>query len=110
MKRLACRGLRRATTRARVGRLNAGGLLPEIERAWVAIGTTLVLWDYRRSGDFAVYEGAWTALEEGSFVMRDKPDDDSILNSEHEVGVRTESRGPVSTIVEDVAEGSWRGD
>ncbi|KAJ1459260.1 Nup133 N terminal like-domain-containing protein [Pelagophyceae sp. CCMP2097] len=39
------------------GRLNAGGLLPEIERAWVAIGTTLVLWDYRRSGDFAVYEG-----------------------------------------------------
>ena len=30
------------------------GLLPEIECAWAALGTVLVLWDYRRGDDFAV--------------------------------------------------------
>ena len=38
------------------------GLLPEIECAWAALGSALVVWDYRRGDDFAVYEGLTDAV------------------------------------------------
>ena len=67
---LAVRGFARwpafVTAEARrlgaAGAPQSAGLLPEIGCAWAALGAALVVWDYRRGDDFAVYEGLRDAV------------------------------------------------